>query len=73
MKISLSEYIGAKTTPTTYRLVGWRLLRVYAAAREAAIIRARKGRQSADHGCDDGISMPLIRRDAATVARSAGC
>jgi hypothetical protein len=45
MQISLSEYIGAKTTPTTYRLVGWRLLRVYAAAREAAIIRARKGRQ----------------------------
>lgn len=45
MQISLSEYIGAKTTPTTYRLVGWRLLRVYAAAREVAIVRARKGRQ----------------------------
>jgi hypothetical protein len=59
-----------KRRQTTYRLVGWRLLRVYAAAREAAIAgarRVRKGRKGGDRGRDGEVSIPLIRRDAATV------
>jgi hypothetical protein len=51
-----------KRRQTTYRLVGWRLLRVYALRARHPSCVPEKSRKGADV-----VAIPLIRRDAATV------